>query len=181
MPRTAPLSLFSRYRLQGGAINLLLAVTLCLFLYGVFAPLLTLKKFFIFSNTVSLASSLGQLADEGYYLILVLLFCFSILLPVAKLLVLLRLVNARLLDSERHRRHLHWMARIGKWSMLDVFVVAVLLVTVKLDVIADVKVHTGLYAFVASVLLTMGLTAWVGVLVERTAVDASGSGDSVGA
>ena len=159
----------------------MVVVTLCLFLYGVFAPLLTLKKFFIFSNTVSLASSLGQLADEGYYLILVLLFCFSILLPIAKLVLLLRLVNASLLDSDRHRRRLHWMARVGKWSMLDVFVVAVLLVTVKLDVIADVKVHAGLYAFVASVLLTMGLTAWVGVLVERAAVDVGCSRNSVDA
>jgi paraquat-inducible protein A len=180
MPGAESPSLFGRFRLQGGAINLLLVATLCLFLYGVFAPLLTLKKFFIFSNTVSLASSLGQLADEGYYLILVLVFCFSILLPVAKLFVLLRLVNARLLDTDRHRRHLHWMARIGKWSMLDVFVVAVLLVTVKLNVIADVAVHAGLYAFAASVFLTMGLTAWVGVLAEHAADTASGGRDQTG-
>ncbi len=162
-------SLFKRYRLQGGAVNALLFVTLGLFLYGVFAPLLTLKKFFIFGNTVSLASSLRQLADEGYWLLLVLVFCFSILLPLFKLVLLFVLVNARLLDTGRHMRYVRWMARIGKWSMLDVFVVAVLVVTVKLGVIAAVTVHAGLYAFAGSVFLTMGLTAWVGVLVERSA------------
>jgi len=36
-----------------------------------------------------------------------------------------------------------------------VFVVAVLLATVKLRMLADVEVHYGLYAFAASVLTTM--------------------------
>jgi paraquat-inducible protein A len=55
----------------------------------------------------------------------------------------------------------------GKWSMLDVFVVAVLVVAVKLGAIADVEMRFGLYAFAASVLLTMFITARIVALTNR--------------
>jgi paraquat-inducible protein A len=43
--------------------------------------------------------------------------------------------------------------------MLDVFVVAVLVVTVKLGTIAQVQIHYGLYAFCAAILLTLFITS----------------------
>jgi len=55
----------------------------------------------------------------------------------------------------------------GKWSMLDVFIVAVLVVAVKLAAIVQVEMRYGLYAFAASVLLTMFITARVVVLADR--------------
>ena len=55
----------------------------------------------------------------------------------------------------------------GKWSMLDVFVVAVLLASVKLAGLAQVEIHSGLYAFAASVLLTMLITARVTCLIRE--------------
>ncbi|MEE9447898.1 MAG: paraquat-inducible protein A, partial [Arenicellales bacterium] len=57
------------------------------------------------------------------------------------------------------QRYLHWIQKLGKWSMLDVFVVAVLVVAVKLRAIAEVQMHYGLYAFAVSVLLTMWLSS----------------------
>jgi paraquat-inducible protein A len=45
--------------------------------------------------------------------------------------------------------------------MLDVFVVALLLVSVKLGALAKVEVHYCLYAFALSVLLTIGLSYWI--------------------
>jgi paraquat-inducible protein A len=50
----------------------------------------------------------------------------------------------------------------GKWSMLDVFVVALLVVSVKLGAMAEARVEIGIYAFAASVILTMLLSAWIG-------------------
>jgi paraquat-inducible protein A len=55
----------------------------------------------------------------------------------------------------------------GKWSMLDVFVVAVLVVAVKLGAIADVDMRYGLYAFAASVLLTMYITSRIVSLTNQ--------------
>jgi len=75
--------------------------------------------------------------------------------PVAKLAYLLYLWNRKGYDLGRRHRLLQWLGRAGRWSMLDVFVVALLVVSVKLQWIADVEVRFGLYAFGASVLLTM--------------------------
>ncbi|EGG94777.1 Paraquat-inducible protein A [gamma proteobacterium IMCC1989] len=46
----------------------------------------------------------------------------------------------------------------GRWAMLDVMVVAVLIVASKLSVLASVEVHVGLYVFGLSVILVMLLT-----------------------
>ena len=56
---------------------------------------------------------------------------------------------------------------LGKWSMLDVFVVALLLVSLKLGALAKVEVHYGLYFFTASVILTMALSFWIYHLAHK--------------
>ena len=40
--------------------------------------------------------------------------------------------NVDTAQGAAHRRHLEWLATCSKWSMLDVFVVALLVVSVKL-------------------------------------------------
>lgn len=55
----------------------------------------------------------------------------------------------------------------GRWAMLDVFVVAILIVTVKLGAIASVEVHPGLYVFGAAVLLIMIITDRVTKLITK--------------
>jgi len=62
---------------------------------------------------------------------------------------------------------MHLMHEYGRWAMLDVMVVAVLIVTVKLGAVASIEVHYGLYVFGTAVLLLMLITKWV---VHLTAI-----------
>ena len=124
--------------------------------------MLTLEKFYVFSNTVSLWSALGQLAILGEWGLFLLVGGFSVVFPLLKLVMLFAVWNLESADSARHQRHLKWLATYSKWSMLDVFVVALLVVTVKLGALAQARVEYGIYAFAASVVLTMGLSAWIG-------------------
>jgi paraquat-inducible protein A len=50
------------------------------------------------------------------------------------------------------------MHEYGRWAMLDVMVVSLLIVTVKLGAIASIEVHSGLFVFGLSVLLIMFIT-----------------------
>ena len=59
------------------------------------------------------------------------------------------------------KRYLHLMHEYGRWAMLDVMVVAVLIVTVKLGAIASVQVHYGLFVFGTAVVLIMLITKQV--------------------
>lgn len=156
-----------RHPARGMAVNLLLLVALGLLFYGLQAPILTLEKFYFFSNTVSLLSALQQLAQEAEWGLFALVGVFSVVFPVLKNLLLLLVWNFDPSKGERHRRHLNWLAIYSKWSMLDVFVVALLVVSVKLGSLAEARVEEGIYAFAASVILTMLLSAWIGGHAEE--------------
>jgi paraquat-inducible protein A len=155
-----------RRPLYGLLINLLLVIAAALLFFGLQAPILTLEKFYFFSNTVSLLSALQQLAREAEWGLFVLIGAFSVVFPILKLLMLVLIWNFDPSQGERHRAHLHWLTVYGKWSMLDVFVVALVVVSVKLGAMAQATVEIGIYAFAASVILTMLLSAWIGRYAE---------------
>jgi paraquat-inducible protein A len=138
-------------------INLLLVMAAAVFAVGIWAPILTLKKLVFMKSTFSVLSGISQLLDERQYGLFVLIAGFTVLLPVFKMAVLFAALNG-VHESESRKRIVSWLSFLGKWSMLDVFVVAVLIASVKLGPIAKIEIHYGLYAFAASVLLLMVTT-----------------------
>jgi paraquat-inducible protein A len=154
-------SLAAQFPKEGMVLYLVLFLAFGLFGIGVFAPILTFERLFIFSNRVSILSGLVELLSEGYFLLAVLIFLFSIVLPLLKMTFLFLLWRGDIGNREKHKKFLSWIGQYGKWSMLDVFVAAVLIVTIRLGAIAKVEVHYGLYSFAASVILTMFATSKV--------------------
>lgn len=117
-----------------------------------------------------LSGALGLL-QEGQLFLFILITGFSIVIPLLKMAVLYRLLSAKQSASVQLDRYLYWMHLFGKWSMLDVFVVAVLVVAVKLGAIASVEMRLGLYAFTAAVVLTMYITSRVVSLADNLPTD----------
>lgn len=128
------------------------------FLLGVALPIMTIEKFWLLQNRFSILSAVWQLWVEGRYGLLLLIGCFSLLLPLLKLAVIGQALLQLPAADVRSSKLLHWIHVMGRWSMLDVFVVAVMVVSVKLSAVAAVQMHAGLYAFALSILLTMLLT-----------------------
>ncbi len=151
-----------RHPLTGVLVNLLLLLAVALLALGLKLPIVSVEKFYFFGNTVSLLSAISQLWQGQERSLAILLGGFSVVFPIIKLLLLFLVWNLEDSNSNRHRRHLKWLATYSKWSMLDVFVVALLVVTVKLGALAQAQVEFGLYAFAASVILSMLLSAWIG-------------------
>jgi len=131
---------------------------------GAVLPMFTFSQFYIFNDTFSLASGIFYLLAEGEPLLFIIVFSFSILMPVWKMVLLYGLLHAQDGDNARRRRQLHILSFLGKWSMLDVFVVAILVVTVKLGAIANITVHFGIYLFTLAVLASMLLTHKIAAL-----------------
>lgn len=140
-------------------VNLLLVTLVVLFAIGVWAPILTLKKLLFVHNTFSIASGIRQLFSDGQYALFLLLTVFTLILPGCKIVVLFTTWNSP--PSTAKQRYVEWLSAIGKWSMLDVFVVAVLIASVKLGAIASIEIHYGLYVFTAAVVLMMLATHFV--------------------
>jgi len=156
---------FNTYSLTG-----LLIVATVLLIAGLVMPMMTITKLVFFSNSFSVLMGVRELLENGNYLLFILVAGFSIILPILKIAVLFWLLNFRHIESEKLNWMLHLMHEYGRWAMLDVLVVAVLLVTVKLGAIASIEVHSGLYVFGIAVLLIMFITSRVVKLIRETSI-----------
>jgi len=106
----------------------------------------------------SLVGGIGELFDRGNWVIGSVLFLFSVVFPVAKLLALLAATSRLAPLSIVTRRRLHRAAELtGKYSLLDVVVVAVLVVLVKFRGLAQTQVEAeaGTIWFCGAILLSL--------------------------
>jgi paraquat-inducible protein A len=137
---------------------LLLGITGALLVAGLWLPMLTLTKFLFIANSFSVISGVLELFKREHWFLFAVVGLFSILLPLMKILFLFMLLRSRQIESPGFTRLLKLMHDYGRWAMLDVMVVAVMIVTVKLGVVAQIEIHTGLYLFATAVLLIMYIT-----------------------
>ncbi|GAB5447616.1 paraquat-inducible protein A [Gymnodinialimonas sp.] len=100
-----------------------------------------------------------DLADHGAYLVAIIVFVASIVIPVGKFIVIAYLA---VLTGRRHRTDPHRLLLfhevvefIGRWSMIDVFVVAILTALVQFDVLATINPGIAAVCFALSVVFTM--------------------------
>ncbi len=142
-------------------INFGLIACVILFIVGIFAPLMTVSKFYVFDNTVSIITSLQGFWEYEEYLLFIIIGGFSIVLPLLKFCMLFIIWNTSKSKHEQWNKRLQTLAKYGKWSMLDVFVVAMFFVAIKLRMIAEIEIHYGLYAFATSVILSMIITSQI--------------------
>ncbi|EKV32808.1 Paraquat-inducible protein A [Caenispirillum salinarum AK4] len=116
---------------------------------GIGLPLLHIDRLWLFTDSVSLWQAIVTLYSEGEPFLAVVLTAFSIVFPVLKLIGVLW----------AWRRPSPRMAAVvdglGKWSMMDVLVVALLIVTLKGSGLVNAASAPGVYCFAAAVLLSM--------------------------
>ena len=136
---------------------------------GLIAPMLTISQFIVIRSSFSVVSGIYELLKNGQIILFVVVTAFSVVLPILKILLLFKLVSPNQGHSEKHTRYLQLMHAYGRWSMLDVLVVAVLIVAVKLGTIASVEIHYGLSVFGTAVLLIMYITDRVVRITDKTA------------
>lgn len=133
-------------------------MSLLLFIAGISLPMFTMEKFFFFSDSFSLLGGLYQLLSKGEFFLFLLIFLFSVVMPLAKYAVSFQYIFDRLTTPELKLKQIKKITALGKWSMADVFIIAVLASTIKVGGMAEVKIHLGLSLFGLSVLLSMVLT-----------------------
>lgn len=107
----------------------------------------------------TIMSGVIALAQNGMLPIAAVVFVASILVPTFKLVgisLLLYSVQRHQPMSARQRilmyRFIEW---IGRWSMLDIFVIAILVAVVRFDSLASIEAGMGSIAFASVVVLTM--------------------------
>ena len=152
------MSFFSKKQI---ILMVLLIVAASLLIAGFMTPMMTITKLVFFSDSFSLLRGIYELFQSGHYFLFILVGGFSVVLPILKILLLFRVITCGAIESEKVNKLVHLMHEYGRWAMLDVMVVAILLVTVKLGAIASIEIHAGLYFFGLAVLLIMFITNMV--------------------
>ncbi len=156
-------------------LGLLLLVSAVLLAAGWFMPVMTVRTLFVFYDEVSIVEGALRLIESGDYLLVAIILIFTIVFPVCKLG--LAFLVWRRLDFQTPakgapgdlRQALRRVELFSKWSMLDVFVVALVVVIVKISLVSDVTIHAGLYVFCAGVMLSMFAVWRISHLAHRGA------------
>jgi len=107
----------------------------------------------------TIMSGVIHLVEEGMLPVATLVFVASVFVPVVKLvglMTLLVVVQCKLSLSARQCTYLYRMIEfIGRWSMLDLFMISILVTLVDLGSVANITAGAGATAFAAVVVATM--------------------------
>jgi paraquat-inducible protein A len=104
----------------------------------------------------SLLGGVISLWSQGHWLISSIVLLFSVLLPPLKLIALALLSWRPVALQHFHKALLYRAVEfLGRWSMLDVMLVAILVAFVKLGDLVNIWPGNGLIAFIALVLCSL--------------------------
>ncbi len=121
-------------------------------------PVMTLSSF-VQTQQYTIMGGIFELFERGLWPLGLLVFFASITIPVLKLLML-----AYMLIETHLRSELHLLSRtmffrfvdfIGRWSMIDVFMISILVAVVRFGKFSSVQAEFGAPCFAAVVVLTM--------------------------
>lgn len=153
----------------------LIALSIIALVTGWFSPILEITAYQdipVLGNTIfqyeskSIITALLKIVDKGQYAIAVIIVLFTVIMPVIKTLLLLVMSFREKLHLSN--RSINILSSIGKWSMLDVFVVAIVVTyfSMKATGQTDANLQIGVYYFSIYVILSMICT----VLVTRSKI-----------
>ena len=126
-----------------------------LFLVSLFSPFVSVQKFYVFNDTVTLVSMLTKFLNEKDWFLFSIILVFTVILPTIKF-VLLFIYGLFPTAATPGSYTMKVLEDISKWAMLDVFLVAIIITILKLDLITTGKINYGLYLFVCSILISIG-------------------------
>ena len=144
-----------------GSVSRCWALLLSAYILYIPANLLTIMEtgsFFSYRKD-TIISGVFELWRTGSWTIAIIVFVASVTIPLLKLIsltLLLVSVQRRSKWHPKQRTRLYRLIElVGRWSMLDIYVVALLAALVQLGSMATVKAGPGALAFGAVVVLTM--------------------------
>jgi len=111
------------------------------------------------SQSDTIMSGVLYFIDTGAYMIAFVIFTASIFVPILKILILIYLLVSVQKSSCRHRQRrkkLYALTEIiGRWSMVDVYVVGTMVALVHFGALTEIKPGMGANFFLLVVIMTM--------------------------
>lgn len=160
-------SIADRGRWWDSLIGPLLFFSFLALIAGIILPVLRVKKLFMFTDEISLAHGIYTLWKTDEFLLAAVVMVFSVLFPVLKQFEAYRLWRRISIYDARFDSRLRRVEWLSKWSMVDVLVVALVVLTVKAHKLANATSEPGLYFFAGALAGTALALTWIGVAASR--------------
>lgn len=140
-------------------------VALALNVAALAIPFLDLRRVFS-SDTYSLPYSVALLWQSGLYVLAAVIVAFSICFPFAKLAILAAIVIG-VVPPRRRAAWLAFVERYGKWSMVDVFIVCLMIALANDQLFVDAEPRIGILCFTCAIVVSMVCSAWMQATLKR--------------
>jgi paraquat-inducible protein A len=124
---------------------------------GLFLPAITVRSLFI-SQDFSLVESVLSFLDQGDWFLFGITFLFSVVFPVVKLVTGIALWFFLDATSGYARPVLGGLATFSKWSMLDVFIIALIVLVADGRLLSSADIQIGAIVFSVAVLASTWAT-----------------------
>ena len=136
-------------------LGLLTLSAMAMLVFGVTLPAIQLTKLYWWTDRHSILTAVAALYMDKEYFLAVLIGLFSVVIPACKLLYLLGVTTLAARRPANRERTLDRLESLGKWSMMDVLVLALMVFYLNASSLAEATALPGVYCYTASVFLTM--------------------------
>ena len=141
-------------------LSFLIIIATVFFALGVILPVIQFTTIYVWTDKHSIATIIYALYTNQEFFLCAVVFAVSIFFPFLKLLYLLTLVTSPDLSPEFRRRSFSTMEWVGRYSMTDVMVLALMIFYVNSSGYTTATVMPGVYYFAASAIITMLAYGW---------------------
>jgi paraquat-inducible protein A len=142
------------------------------FVLSFLMPVIRFTTIYVWTNEHSIATIIWALFENQEYFLTVVLFLFSIFFPFLKLFYLLTLVTSPDIPPEFRKKSISTMEWLGRYSMTDVMVLALMIFYVNSSGYTEATVLPGVYFFAASAIITMLAYGWANTVPAARRVKA---------
>ena len=135
-------------------LRLTLIVSLLLIVTGLFLPALSVSSFYFFTEEYSLIGGIVTMYEEGQVWLAGFIFTFTVIFPLLKIVLGLSALATVKTEPILTRKIVTALSGVSKWSMLDVFALALVVVIINGKILSSSQLELGIGLFAAGVFLS---------------------------
>ncbi len=160
-------------------LSFLIILATVFFALGVILPTIRFTTVYVWTNEHSILTIIYALFENDELFLCAVVFAVSVFFPFLKLFYLLTLLTSHDMPDDFRQKSIATMEWLGRYSMTDVMVLALMIFYVNSSGYTEARVLPGVYFFAASALMTMLAYGWVHASPPAQRRRARGGGPAV--
>jgi paraquat-inducible protein A len=168
-----------RSNIRNFALSFLIILATVFFALGIIMPTIRFTTVYVWTNEHSILTIIYALFENNEIFLCAVVFAVSVFFPFLKLFYLLTLLTSHDMPLEFRKKSIATMEWLGRYSMTDVMVLALMIFYVNSSGYTEARVLPGVYFFAASALMTMVAYGWANASPPARSKRAKGGGPAI--